>query len=105
MLTMHSVYKQQPCNASFYIPFHDPGVHYCQKYASASHQVPANQKSIQLFCSETTQIVTNTVLKEGLIMGRNLLRHASLSLYNHFDTHETQHHDTIFNNSIDIRIV
>ena len=35
-------------------------------------------------------------------MGRNLLRHASLNLYNHFDTHETQHHDTIFNHRIDI---
>ena len=63
------------------------------------------RRGYNYFCSETTQIVTNTVLKEGLIMGRNLLRHASLSLYNHFDTHETQHHDTIFNNSIDIRIV
>ena len=35
-------------------------------------------------------------------MGGNLLRHASLSLYNHFDTHEVQHHDTIFNHRIDI---
>ena len=52
-----------------------------------------------------TLLPLNTVLKEGLIMGRNLLRHASLSLYNHFDTHEAQHHDTIFNNRIDIRIV
>ena len=31
-------------------------------------------------------------------MGRNLLRHA----YNYFDTHEAQHHDTIFNHCIDI---
>ena len=35
-------------------------------------------------------------------MGRNLLRHASHSLYDHFDTHEAQHHDTIFNHHIDI---
>ena len=31
-------------------------------------------------------------------MGCNLLKHA----YNHFDTHETSHHDTIFNHRIDI---
>ena len=31
-------------------------------------------------------------------MGCNLFRHA----YNHFDTHEAQHHDTIFNHRIDI---
>ena len=30
-------------------------------------------------------------------MGCNLLKHA----YNHFDTHETLHHDTIFNHRID----
>ena len=30
-------------------------------------------------------------------MGCNLLKHA----YNHFDTHETPHHDTIFNHRID----
>ena len=30
-------------------------------------------------------------------MGCNLLKHA----YNHFDTHETPHHDTIFNHCID----
>ena len=35
-------------------------------------------------------------------MGYNLLRHASLSLCNHFDTHEAQHHDTIFNYRIDL---
>ena len=29
-------------------------------------------------------------------MGSNLLKHA----YNHFDTHETPHHDTIFNHRI-----
>ena len=47
MLTIQ--YKQQSCNASFFnIPIHVPGVHYCQKYASASHQVPANQKSIHI---------------------------------------------------------
>ena len=33
-------------------------------------------------------------------MGYNLLRHASLSLYNHFDTHEAKHHNTVFNHSI-----
>ena len=32
----------------FYIPIHVPGVHYSQKYAPASHQVPANQKSTLL---------------------------------------------------------
>ena len=31
------------------IPIYVPGVHYCQKYVSAGHQVPANQKSIQFF--------------------------------------------------------
>ena len=30
------------------------------------------------------------------------LKHVSLSLYNHFDTHEAQHHDMIFNYHIDI---
>ena len=43
-------------------------------------------------------------------MGYNLLRHASLSLYIyiyiyiyiHFDTHEAQYHDTIFNHRIEI---
>ena len=29
-------------------PIHVPGVYCCQKYAPASHQVPENQKSIQL---------------------------------------------------------
>ena len=35
-------------------------------------------------------------------MGHNLLRHASFSLYNHFDTHEAhaQRHDTIFNHRV-----
>ena len=33
-------------------------------------------------------------------MGCNLLKHA----YNHFDTHETQHHDMIFNHHIDSHI-
>ena len=37
-------------------------------------------------------------------MGCNLLRHASLSLYNHLDTHKAQHYDTIFNHRIDIYI-
>ena len=35
------------------------------KYTSASHQVRAIQKSIQLLLLENTHIVTNTVLKEG----------------------------------------
>ena len=75
-------YKQQLCNVSFlYAPIHVPGVHFCQKYASASHQMPANQKSIQIrtyYYLENAHIVTNTVLKEGYIMGHNLLTHASL---------------------------
>ena len=29
-------------------------------------------------------------------MGRNILRHASLGLYNYFDTHEAEYHNTIF---------
>ena len=30
-------------------------------------------------------------------MGYNLLRHASFNLYNNFNTHEAEYHDTIFN--------
>ena len=55
------------------------------------------RKVYNYYCSENTHIVTHTVLKEGYIMGYNLLKHA----YNHFDTHETLHHDTIFNHCID----
>ena len=47
--------------------------------------MPANQKKYNYYCLENTHIVTNTVLKEGYIMGHNILRHASLGLYNHFD--------------------
>ena len=50
------------------------------------------RKVYDYYCSENTHIVTNTVLKEGQIMSCNLLKYA----YNHFDTHETLHHDTIF---------
>ena len=70
----------------FYTPIDVPGVYGCQKYASASYQVPENQKACNYYCLENTQIVTNIVLKEGYIMGCNLLRHPSLGLYNHFDT-------------------
>ena len=35
-------------------------------------------------------------------MGYNLLRHASLGLYNHFNTHEAEYHDTIFNHCSDV---
>ena len=51
---------------------------------------------INYYCSENTHIVTNTVLKKV-----KFLRHASLSLCNHFDTHKAQHHDTVFNHHID----
>ena len=40
------------------------------------------------YCLENIHIITNTVPKEGYIMGHNILRHASLGLYNHFDTHD-----------------
>ena len=56
------------------------------------------------YCLENTYIVTNTVLKEGYIMGHDILRHASLGLYNHFDTHEAEYHDTIFNHCSDMYI-
>ena len=79
-------------------------VHCCQKYAPVSHQMPANQKKYNYYCLENTYIVTNTVLKEGYRMGHNILRHASLGLYNHFDTHEAEYHDTIFNHCCDMYI-
>ena len=63
--------------------------------------MPANQKIYNYYCLENTHIVTNTVLKEDYIMGRNILRHASLGLHNHFDTHEAEYHDTIFNHCCD----
>ena len=59
-------------------------------------------KAYNYYCSENTHIVTNTLLKEGYVMGCNLLKHALLSLYNHFDTREAQHHDMIFNHCVDI---
>ena len=37
-------------------------------------------------------------------MGRNILTHASLGLYNHFDTHDTEYHDAIFNHCCDTYI-
>ena len=44
------------------------------KYASASHQVSTNQQNIHLLLhTKNTHIVTNTVLREGCIMGFNLL--------------------------------
>ena len=55
------------------------------------------RKAYNYYCLENTHIVTNTVLKVGYIMGHNPLRHASFGLYNHFDTHEAQHHDMILN--------
>ena len=66
--------------------------------------MPADQKKYNYYCLENIHIVTNTVLKEGYIMGRNILRHASLGLYNHFDTHEAEYHDMIFNRCCDTYI-
>ena len=57
--------------------------------------MPADQKKYNYYCLENIHPVTNTVLKEGYIMDRNILRHASLGLYNHFDTHEAEYHDMI----------
>ena len=57
------------------------------------------------YCLENTYIVINTVLKEGYRMGHNILRHASLGLYNHFNTREVEYHDTIFNHCCDMHIV
>ena len=81
----------------FSTPNHVHSIYCCQKYASASHQMPANQKKYNCYCLENIHIVTNTVLKEGYIMGHNILRHASLVLYNHFDTHKTEYHCTVSN--------
>ena len=81
------------------IPIHVPGVHYCQKYASASHQVPANQKSIQLLLFRKYTHCCQHSTKGRLNYGPQSFE---TCLYNHFDTHEAQHHDTIFNHRIDI---
>ena len=35
-------------------------------------------------------------------MGYNLLRHALLGLYNHFNTHEAEYRNTIFNHCSDV---
>ena len=49
-----------------------------QRYASASNQVPENQKYVHTvrlatyIMLENTHVVTNTVLKEDYKMGRNL---------------------------------
>ena len=64
--------------------------------------MPENQKSILLLLFRKYTHVTNSVLKVCYMLGHNLLRHASLGLYNHFDTHEAQHHNTIFNHCSDI---
>ena len=48
-----------------------------QRYASASHQVPENQKHSKItymMLLENTHVVTNTVLKEDYKMGRNLFQ-------------------------------
>ena len=66
--------------------------------------MPANQKIQYYYCLENIHIVTNAVLKEGYIMGCNILRHASLGLYNHFGAHEAEYHDTIFNHCCDAYI-
>ena len=54
------------------------------------------RKAYYYYCLENTYIVIKTVLKEGYIIGRNILRHSSLGLYNHFNTHEAECHDMIF---------
>ena len=54
-------------------------------------------------CLQNIHIVTNTALNEGYIMGCNILRQA-LGLYNHFNTHEAEYHDTIFNHCCDMYI-
>ena len=77
----------------FNIPIHVPGVHHCQKYASASHQVPANQKIIQLLFRKCTHCYQHST--------KERLNHGQQSFETHFDTHETPHHDTIFNHRID----
>ena len=47
-----------------------------QRYASASHRVPENQKYSKITYKyiENTHVVTNTVLKEDYKMGRNLFQ-------------------------------
>ena len=48
-----------------------------QRYASASHQVPENQKYSKItymMLLENAHVVTNTVLKEDYKMGRNLFQ-------------------------------
>ena len=57
-----------------------------------------------IYFLENIHIVTNTVLKEGYIMGHNILRHALLGLHNHFDTHEAEYHNMIFNHYSDTYI-
>ena len=61
------------------------------------------RKTQYYYCLENIHIVTNTVLNEGYIMGCNILRQA-LGLYNHFDTHEAEYHDTIFSHCCDTYI-
>ena len=74
-----------------------PGVHHCQKHASAIHQMPANQICIQLLLFRKYTHCYQHSTKGRLNHGLQSLKHA----YNHFDTHETQHHHTIFNHRID----
>ena len=48
-----------------------------QRYASASHQVPENQKYSKItymMLLENTHLVTNIVLKEDYNMGRNIFQ-------------------------------
>ena len=100
MLTIQ--YKQHSCNVSFFnIPIHVPGVHYCQKYASASHQVPANQKSIQLLLFRQYTHYYQHSTKGRLNYGPQSFE-TCIHIAKHFDTHEAQHHVTIFNHHIDI---
>ena len=86
-------------------PIHVPGVHYCQKYASASHHVPTNQKSIQLLlfrqCTHCYQHSTKGRLSYGPQSFETCNIHVAYITI-HFDIHEAQHHDTIFNHCIDI---
>ena len=45
-----------------------------QRYASASHRVPENQKYSKITYIENTYVVTNTVLKRNYKTGRNLFQ-------------------------------
>ena len=45
-----------------------------QRYASASHRVPENQKYSKITYIENTHVVTNTVLMEDYKMGHNLFQ-------------------------------